>query len=51
MEEGLLAELPTQGLRPLKVSTRKRELVPFESYHQALTAFQILVFQILIALG
>ena len=49
MEEGLLAELPTQGLRPLKVSTRKRELVPFESYHQALTAFQILVFQILMS--
>jgi integrase len=38
MEEGLLAELPTQGLRPLKVSGKKRELVPLEIFHQILTA-------------
>jgi len=38
LEEGLLAELPTQGLRPLKVSARKRELVPLERFHQILTA-------------
>ena len=38
MEEGLLTELPTQGLRRLKVSTRERELVPPESFLQILTA-------------
>jgi len=38
LEEGLLAELPTQGLRPLKVSVRKRELIPLESFHRILNA-------------
>ncbi|MFM8359055.1 MAG: tyrosine-type recombinase/integrase, partial [Verrucomicrobiota bacterium] len=37
MEEGLVPDLPTRGLRPLKVSQRKRELLPMDRFQAVLS--------------
>ena len=38
IEEGLLKELPTSGLKPLKVASRKRELIPIATFEKVLSA-------------
>ena len=38
LEEGLIHELPTSGLRPLKVATKKRALVEMPTFDAILTA-------------
>jgi integrase len=38
VEEGLIHELPTHGLRPQKVSNRKRELLPLACFLKVLAA-------------
>lgn len=38
LEEGWIRDLPTHGLKPLKVSTRKRDMVPMATFTKVLEA-------------